>query len=240
MKMFGPVIAHRGASAYAPENTMAAFKAAKALGSHCIEFDVMLSQDGVPFVFHDQSLKRIARIKGDFGETLTADVEKLDAGNWFSSRFKHEKIPTLKEVLLWMLDSNVQANIEIKPYPGTTEATTTAILQALNRYWPQDKDLPIVSSFDKDALLLLRSLSPEMPIGLLFDSWTPDWEKEAKKVNPYSIHYNWKALTKKRVETIKCKGYKLFAYTVNDSRRAKQLFSWGLDAVFSDYPDLMT
>ena len=130
------IIGHRGASAYAPENTMASFRWAQFMGCHYIEFDVMLSADGHPFVFHDETLNRTTNGRGKFGMMSAEYIQSLDAGKWFSRQFINEKIPSLQTVLEWLLMSDVKANIEIKPYPGTTEQTTVAVLTHLNRYLP--------------------------------------------------------------------------------------------------------
>ncbi len=234
-----PIISHRGASAYAPENTMAAFNKALSLGSRFIEFDVMLSADGHPFVFHDENLKRTTNGRGEFGLMASEYIQSLNAGQWFSTRFHLEKIPPLLTVLEWLLASNVQANIEIKPYPGKTKETTVAVLTHLTRYWPSDKKLPLISSFDREALALCRNLSPEIPLGLLIDSWQDDWLKHARALDCYSVHLSKRGLTQARVKAIKAEGYMVYVYTVNSQRQACKLISWGVDAVFSDYPDLL-
>lgn len=230
---------HRGASAYAPENTIAAFDKALSLGCHIIEFDVMCSADGEPFVFHDDKLRRTTNGKGSLGLVDSAYLKTLDAGSWFSKRFKGEQIPHFKDALKWLSFSGVQANIEIKPFPGTVEQTTISVLSHIHRYWPADKELPLVSSFEWDALTLCRSIAPEMPLGLLFHHWDETWLQKAKQIDCYSIHFNRKILTADRVKAVKDQGYKVCAYTVNWRYQAKKLFSWGVDALFSDYPDLI-
>lgn len=234
------IIGHRGASAYAPENTMVSFNKALSMGCRLIEFDVMCSADGEPFVFHDDNLKRTTNGKGDIGLVDAAYIESLDAGSWFSKRFKAEPVPHFKEVLKWLAVSDMKANIEIKPYPGTTEKTATAVLSHIHQYWPHNKALPLVSSFDVDALSLCRSIAPEMPIGLLLHEWDDNWLQKAKQLECYSVHFNRKILTQARVKEVKEKDYVVLAYTVNRKRLANKLFSWGVDAVFSDYPDLLT
>lgn len=233
------IIAHRGASAYAPENTIASFNLAASMGARMIEFDVMLSADGEPFVFHDDNLKRTSNGSGELGQVNADYIRSLDAGSWFSSQYAGEKIPSLLAVLQWLLAKDMHANIEIKPYPGMTEQTTVAVLTHLTRYWPQDKALPLVSSFDRQALVLCRSLSPEIPLGMLMHEWREDWLSEAKKLSFFSIHLNAKITTKARVQAIKAEGYVVYVYTVNRPRLARQLFEMGVDAVFTDYPDLL-
>ncbi|WP_133129336.1 glycerophosphodiester phosphodiesterase [Legionella yabuuchiae] len=236
---FEPIIAHRGASAYAPENTMAAFKKALALGCHFIEFDVMLSEDGEPFVFHDDSLKRTTNGRGPFAKKSAKELLELDAGGWFSKRFRGESIPTLSDVLQWMISSKVHANIEIKPTAGKLEETTVAVLTSLNRHWPSSKPLPLLSSFEPDVLKLCRDLSPEAPLGLLLHTWDENWYKLADELQCVSIHLSVKAANKVRIAAIKDKGYKVLIYTVNRRRLAHKLFEWGVNAIFSDYPDLL-
>lgn len=233
------VIAHRGASAYAPENTLIAFQKAVELGSQCIEFDVMLSSDGEPFIFHDEKLKRTTNGKGEIGLSTADYLRSLDAGRWYSKKFSGEKIPSLTETLQWLLATNVEANIEIKPYPGTTEQTTVAVLSQLIRIWPIKKPLPLLSSFDLNALKLCRSINPELPLGLLLDKWDKKWLHLATELHCFSIHFNKKALTKERVIEVKNEGFKVCVYTVNSRRQANKLLGWGVDAVFSDYPDLL-
>lgn len=218
---------------------MASFDKALALGCQFIEFDVMCSADGVPFVFHDENLRRTTNGRGEFGEQQASYIQTLDAGSWFSRKFKGQAVPQFVDVLKWLSFSGMQANIEIKPYPGTIEATTTTVLSCIHRYWPADKPLPLVSSFEWEALTLCRSIAPEMPLGLLFHEWDDQWFEKARQLGCYSIHFNHKILTAERVKAVKDAGYQVYAYTVNWRFRAKKLMRWGVDAVFSDYPDLL-
>jgi glycerophosphoryl diester phosphodiesterase len=234
------IIGHRGAAAYAPENTLVSFDKALILGCHYVEFDVMLSADGEPFVFHDESLRRTTNGKGELGQVKAEYLQSLDAGCWFSERYCGEKIPHFRDVLEWLTFTDVKANIEIKPYPDSVEQTIAVVLAHIHRYWPQSKPLPLISSFELSALTLCRTLVPEMPLGLLLDEWDKDWLKKAKELQCYSVHFNKHALDAARVKQIKEQGYMLFVYTVNRKRLAKKLFGWGVDAVFSDYPDLLT
>lgn len=233
------IIGHRGAAAYAPENTFAAFNQALTLGCRHIEFDVMLSADGEPFVIHDESLKRTTNGRGDVGLVNADYLESLDAGKWFARRFCGEKIPHLSDAIKWLNFSDVNANIEIKPYPGTAQLTSVAVLSCINRFWSSEK-LPLISSFNLDALQWCRTLAPEMPIGLLLHTWDEDWLNLAEDLSCFSIHLNRKIITSERVRAIKEKGYFVLAYSVNRKRQAKKLIDLGVDALFSDYPDLLS
>lgn len=233
------LIAHRGASAYAPENTMAAFDLALALGCRWVEFDVMLSADKEPVIFHDDTLKRTTNAPGKLSSLTASELYQLDAGSWFSKRYLDEKIPHLTTVLKWLVFSNMHANIELKPSPGEAESMAVVVLSCLHRYWPNDVPLPLISSFDDEILSVCRSLSPELPLGLLMHEWDERWQKKAENLSCVSVHVNHHILTPDRVKEIKDAGFFVLSYTVNRKRLARKLLSWGVNAVFTDYPDLL-
>lgn len=233
------MIAHRGASAYAPENTMPAFEKARQLGVNFVEFDVMLSADKVPFVFHDDSLKRTTNGKGRFGKVSAEYIKTLDAGWWFSRKYKNTKIPQLEEILKWLIEHDIKANIEIKPFPKTDIDTASAVLTAINKIWPHSRDLPLVSSFSKEALDFCHSLNPELPIGYLMHQWDDNWQLYANELNCASVHLNVRIAKENRIKAIKDAGKKVYVYTVNKKSKAIKLLAQGVDAVFSDHPDLL-
>lgn len=233
------IIGHRGASAYAPENTLEAFQVAQALGCRCIEFDVMLSADQEAFVFHDYRLERTTNGTGEVGLLSAEYLKSLHCGKGFSKNFADTRIPTLREALVWIADTSMQANIEIKPYPGTTEQTTLAVLTHLDQYWSPHKNLPLVSCFDWDALRLCRSIIPKIPLALALDKWRDEALRVAKELQCFSIHISQRAANPQVVAKIKKEGFKVAVYTVNRKSQAQKLFARGVDAVFSDYPDLL-
>tara|TARA_R110002126_G_C10490915_1_gene504559 strand:- start:29102 stop:29830 length:729 start_codon:yes stop_codon:yes gene_type:complete len=234
-----PLIAHRGAAPYAPENTFAAFEKARELGARSIEFDVMMSADGELFVFHDANLRRTSNGRGQFGDSSSDYIASLDAGSWFSQQFRGEKIPTLKETLRWFARHSMHANIEIKPLPGRTDDTTTAVLSCINQCWSSDAPLPLLSSFNEQALLLCSRLLPELPLGLLLLNWKSDWLSRLQNVNGVSLHLPKHVVNKERINTVKNEGYAMCVYTVNSKKWARRFWEWGADAIISDYPDLM-
>lgn len=158
-------IAHRGASALAPENTLASFVKAVALGADMIEFDVQLSKDGVPIVFHDEGLERTADSWGDVASLNLEALKKLDAGKWFSPAFKGETVPTLEEVFSY-LNQKALMYVELK-----TQRNRNAELVQKVAALIQEKNLldqVIVVSFDFEILNLLRKLAPQLWIGVNF------------------------------------------------------------------------
>lgn len=234
------LIGHRGAAGYAPENTIASFNKAYAQGCRFIEFDVMLSADNEAFVFHDDALRRTTNGRGKLTQVSAEYLQSLDAGKWFASQFRDEKIPTLLKAIEWLNEHNVQANIEIKPAQGFEEQTTIAVLMHINRHWPQDKALPLISSFNLDVLKLCHSLSPEMPRALLLKKWQKNWLTIAQEIDCVAVHLDKRDVTQARIKDIKQNGFAVGVYTVNRKRTAIKLFEWGVDALFSDYPDLLT
>jgi glycerophosphoryl diester phosphodiesterase len=231
-----PVIAHRGSRSGAPENTLAAFRLAYREGARWIETDVKLTQDGVPVLFHDDTLDRTTNGKGPVSNISWADLQNLDAGSWFGSEFKNERVPSLAEALRFLLDHGMRVNLEIKPCLGRAQVTTMVALMETAKIWPEDYAPPLISSFDHDALAIAAQLHPDWPRGLLLDEWRGDWHDAAHKLQANAIHMNATQLTRERIGLIIRSGLPVLTYTVNEVRRAKELLEWGVGAVFSDNP----
>ena len=232
-----PLLAHRGASAYAPENTLAAFRKAFDLGARWLEFDVMLAACGELVVFHDESLDRTTNGSGLLQDYPYSYLKKLDAGSWFDKQFAGEPIPSLKEVLEFVRKNQLFANIEIKALPGKEKETVTSILSLIAAY-PEISNL-LLSSFSMKVLQALRLQSSTCRLGLLMDQIDPAWPMIAREIQGSSLHLNQNGLNPSVIKTLKATELPLLAYTVNDPKRAVELFSWGVDAVFTDCPDII-
>lgn len=229
-----PIIAHRGASAIAPENTLAAFLKAKELGIKWVEFDVMLTASEELIVFHDDELERTTNGHGHILQRSYDYLKTLDAGSWFHPSFANQHIPSLQEVLSLLHQQHLAANLEIKVLPGQETILTSRIFELL-----QKTTLPsplLISSFSFDVLKIARKISSSAILGMLMDTWQKDWLESAREIECISINVNQDLLTPARVNEIKEKGYLLLAYTVNTVERATELLSWGVDAIFSDCP----
>jgi glycerophosphoryl diester phosphodiesterase len=237
-----PVIGHRGACGYAPENTLVSFKKAASLGAQWVEFDVKLSHDGELVVFHDDVLDRTTNGTGLLEKYSYQELAQLDAGSWFDPIFRGEKIPTLANVITCLEQHGLQANIEIKPNKDQEEETAIKTVNFLNEHWPAKLALPLISSFSFKSLVLvhemnMRSQKPSFPIGLLLDHWDNNWMSVALVLRCASIHCKESIITKERAKQVKDEGYKLLVYTINQLVRARELWSLGVDSVFSDFPD---
>ncbi|MFN7097287.1 MAG: glycerophosphoryl diester phosphodiesterase [Gammaproteobacteria bacterium] len=233
------VIAHRGASGYAPENTIPAMQRAKEMGATWVEFDVVLSRDGELFVFHDEKLNRTTNGSGLIAQTDAAQIKLLDAGAWFSSLYKNTSTPTLDMILSYLAEVGLGMNLEIKPADDRIELLVNKIFDAIERHWTNELPPPLISSFSIPALYAARKRSPTARLGLLLHEWRKDWRKIADDLNCYSVHLNMEIITKRRIQAIHSSGRPVLCYTVNNSGVAKQLFDMGVDGIFSNYPDLM-
>ena len=232
-----PVIAHRGASAYAPENTMIAFTKAAQLGAKWIEFDVMLAACGTPIIFHDDLLDRTTNGKGEVTQFPYAYLNTLDAGAWFNPIYAGEHIPTLAEVLLFLKNTHMNVNVELKPTAGYEKELVIRVLEIISPYLDHPSFTILFSSFSMEALQHLREYSPNALIGLLLHEWEKGWEKYVESLRCVSLHVNEEIIDRETAQKIKKMDKKLLCYTVNNPKRAKELFSFGVDAVFSDNPD---
>ena len=230
---------HRGAAAVAPENTLAGFRRAAAGGACWVEFDVMLTADHVPVLFHDDNLKRTTGRGALMAETPYSVVRTLEAGAWFAPEFAGEPVPTLEAALALLLELGLGANIEIKPTPGRGRETATAALAVIGRCWPATQPPPLVSSFNRDSLEAARQHAPAVPRGLLALRLPRDWVTAARRLECSTLHVAGGWLTAKRAARIKAQGYGLAAFTINDPVRARTLFGWGVDSIITDDPAAM-
>lgn len=229
------VIAHRGASAYAPENTLIAFAKAYELGARWIELDVMLTRCEEIVIFHDGFLSRTTNGKGRIADFDYAHLANLDAGSWFNRKFKGQSIPTLTMLIEFLQQYPMGVNIELKPAIGDETRLVETLIAKL-AIWPDH--IPILlSSFSVRSLELLQERQSKWPIGLLQNRLHPDYLTLAKTLNCISIHVNYQHLTERVCKDIKNADFLLLSYTVNRLKRAKTLWNWGVDSVFTDYPD---
>jgi glycerophosphoryl diester phosphodiesterase len=222
------VWAHRGASVRAPENTLAAFRAAEAAGADGIELDVHLCADGVPVVIHDETLERTTDGRGPVAAWPLAKLRQLDAGGWFAPEYAGEPLPTLEEVLAWA-GERLRLNVEIKAAPAAL-----AVLELLRRY-PRARVL--VSSFDHRLLARLRGLAPELPLGFLLDS--PFWRgalRRAAACRAQSLHPRHDLVCRPLLAACRRHGLAVHAWTVDDPRRLHDLRRLGVDGVFTNDP----
>ncbi|SCY89713.1 glycerophosphodiester phosphodiesterase [Alkaliphilus peptidifermentans] len=232
------VIGHRGASAHGPENTIAAFKMALEKGCSGIELDVQLSKDEEVIVFHDYVVDRTTNGSGYVKDMTLKELKSLDTGTWFDESFVGERIPTLEEVLQ-AIPKGVLINIEIKNLLIHQGKIEKKVLDLVIKY-DRMKDV-IISSFDHYVLKNIRDLNKEIKIGLLiYANIIEPWSYiRIHNLDVYSIHPTEEYLSKGFVKDAHAHGYKVFSYTINCPDRAKEAYEMGVDAIFSNYPEII-
>lgn len=236
------VIAHRGASHYAPENTMAAFKMALQMKADMIELDVQISKDGVPVVFHDAKLEKHSNGKGFVSSFLFDELRQLDAGKWFSIEFMGEKILSLKEVLKWAA-GKIMVNIEIK-----TEAvsdTSGGGVEEKVIQWVQETGMEkhvIISSFDYRAVERIKKMAPGILTGLLYDKKSSAKREPVDLLRDYQadfFHCSKSEMEKKWRRQLDDSEKRFLIYTVNRKKAMQKWMEKGAFGIFSDKPDLL-
>jgi glycerophosphoryl diester phosphodiesterase len=237
------IVAHRGGGSLAPENTLAAIQCGLDYGFRAVEFDVMLSKDGIPVLMHDPEFGRTILEQGDVASTLAEELLKKDAGSWFDSCFSHVRVPTYEEVFLFCQAHHIWMNVEIKPAHGFEEQTgkvVASLTQHLMCKLDGQAISPLFSSFSFDALLSAKQAAPEIARGYLVDDYEPDWLNSLRELDAIALHTNQKKLTPAWAREIKEAGYGLFCYTVNVPERGREILSWGVDGFCTDRIDLIS
>ena len=232
------LFAHRGAPAYAPENTLPSFRKALELGARAVELDVQLTSDGVPVVIHDFYLSKTTNGSGLVHDTSWRDIRKLDAAYRFGKDFSDVLVPSLEEVLE-VLPPEVMLNIELKSISLFREDTARRVLELLER---EKRNREVVfSSFNHLCLKDLREQAPSARIGILTASHLLDFVSYIKStgLNPWSLHPEASYLTEEYAALAHKEGWKVFCWTVNTPGAAGLAARCGADGFFSDYPDLL-
>lgn len=227
--------AHRGHSAVAPENTLPAFRAALALGVEYVELDYRHSADGVPFVFHDDTLAR----KTNASESACGcswapeaypwhELRELDAGRWFAPEFAGTRIPSLDEALAVILPGATPL-VERKSGDAGTLIRLLAARGATEHV--------VVFAFDTPFLFECRRLAPTLPLAYLGEGDLPAARvDEARRLGALAVAWNQRDLTAEAIARVHAAGLEAWSWTVNDPERARTLVEWGLDVLISDDP----
>lgn len=224
------IIAHRGASGHAPENTMTAFRQAVDLGADGLELDVTMSRDRRVVVIHDDTLDRTTTGKGLVHETEWRALHTLDAGRWFAPEFAGERIPLLQEVLE-LVSPALYLNVEIKSGPLALE-TLAAVVDLLQRH--RSRANTCITSFDEAVIRSCLQHDPDMTCGLIFEAdnlhraFSGPWRL-------LSSHYP--LITDAFMEQSKTEHRSVFTWTVNSVDVMQRMVSAGVDGIITNFPD---
>jgi glycerophosphoryl diester phosphodiesterase len=226
------IIAHRGASAVAPENTKSAIVEACRMGAKVIEFDVRQTSDGELVLFHDKDLERIAGTKASLESKKWDEISQLDVGKWFGETFTGEKPIRLKEAIELCRDGGAIALIEHKTgdaerYAGVIrelEAGGEVIVQSFN--WQFLQEFQVAMDSVPTGALGSKELSGER-LGQL-KALAPDW-----------VGWKFSDLSEANLKSLQGQGYRVALWTVNDPEEARKWLERGVEGVITDYPDKM-
>jgi glycerophosphoryl diester phosphodiesterase len=229
------LIAHRGASAAAPENTIAAFERALGEGADGIELDLHLSRDGHPVVIHDFTLERTTDGTGPVADRTTRELKRLDAGGWRGAGFRGQRIQTLQEVLERFRD-RTRFWIELKAGSARYAGIEERVVSLLEIYDVLDRAL--VQSFDHTALARVREVNPEVRLGALVAQAPLDPTRVAPGL-ARAICPSVELLGKEDAHVIRAAGLECYVWTVNEPAQADRLAGWGVTGIITDRPGLL-
>lgn len=221
-------IGHRGAMGHEPENTLPSFAKALELGVDWIELDVYAVENEL-VVIHDHTLDRTTNGQGVLMAQSLEYVRSLDAGGG-------ARIPLLSEVFE-LVEQRVGINVELKG-PNTAVPTLTFLEQQINAGWPLDKLL--LSSFDHDKLLAAKAYNPHIPRAALYYGRSIDFDFVCNQIEAIAVN-PWRGdVTQEMVDEAHQRGLKVLVYTVNEKEEMKKLVEWGVDGIFTNFPDRLT
>ncbi len=237
------LIGHRGALALAPENTMPAFEAAVRAGADAVEFDVQRTADGVPVVFHDESLERTTDGRGLVRERRFDDVRRLDAGAWFSPAFADTRIPSLDELLRWADPGAVELVLELKqpaPASGRDDGLVPAVLAPLRAHGLLARTLLI--SFDHPSIAQAIALEPSARTALLSEGPTLVDPLAPLRAVPgtLGLHLRWRWVSRVVCDAAHGEGLHVHAWGLPrplDREVVRRLVVAGVDSLSADAPD---
>lgn len=232
------VVAHRGFSAVAPENTLAAIDRAIAAGADGSEFDVYRCRDGALVLMHDATVDRTTSGQGKIVDLTLAELKRLDAGKWKAPEYAGQTVPTLEEALQRLKDSGCQPVIEIK-MEGIAQQVVDAVRAAgmVNQ--------SSVIAFSKEVVQEVRRLAPELRCGWLCSRQPPGsvgeqaawFAEQARQCGTNLVDLHYEMLSPQLVEELRRRGLTVWAWTVNDSPVIQTLAAWGVESITTDHPD---
>ncbi|QBO35091.1 glycerophosphoryl diester phosphodiesterase [Periweissella cryptocerci] len=238
------VIAHRGLSGIAPENTAPAFTAMAEKDVQWLETDIDITKDGELVLLHDNSVNRTTNGRGNLHELSYHDVQQLDAGKWFNPTFAGTTIMPLTDLIQLINQDHLHVNFELKAVFNSDDQNLAGVLlqkftEALKLIDPASEI--IVSSFNPKLLAQFKALNPATATAILFEDAIPtNWLEVAQAVQAEYIHPDAAFLTAAQVAEFTEQGFRTNVWTVNTQDKASELFSWGVHGVFTDFAHELT
>lgn len=236
------LIAHRGASGAAPENTMAAFRKAVTAGADMIELDVRLTRDFHIVVHHDRNVRRTTSGKGNIWDLTLQQLRALDVGSWFDPKFHRERIPTLRETMEFLLPTNVNLNIEVKTDGDPRKRTHFEECVILIIMEKRFEERALVSSFDHKFLKRVHELFPDIKTGALYHP-VRDMRKKPStlcyRIGASAFICSYTHLRQHMIDDARANKLMMACYGVNTPQHFDKAVRLGVDAVVTDWPEKM-
>jgi glycerophosphoryl diester phosphodiesterase len=232
------IFGHRGAAALAPENTLAAIKEAAVAGVAGVEIDTQLTADGIPVIFHDETLDRCTNGSGKLAAHTLNELKKLDAGSWFSPSFANEPVPTLEEALQTCCENGLSLNLEIKVYHDCQVMPLVEEVARVIRQSEFPVDKLLLSSFSLLAVEACQALLPEVRRGYITEQESTQYLDEIKQLDLYSVHVNQKVLTSEMAQSITDSGYILNIWTMNAPDKVPFFKQMDVNVIITDNPTI--
>ncbi len=233
------VVAHRGFSFAAPENTLAAARMAAEIGANGSECDVYRCKDGEIVVMHDEDVKRTTSGTGKVTDLTLAELKRLDAGSWKNDAFSDQRVPTLPEMLATLKNTGCASVVEVK-MPGISEQVVQTIRDAgmLGQAY--------VISFDANVVKEVRQLEPKLPCAWVSSDrldGTPaqradQLARKAKDCQCDTLDLHYQLLSPELIEELKKRNLHVWCWTVDDPVIMTALSAWGIDSITTNRPDL--
>ena len=233
------IIAHRGASYYAPENTKAAFELAAKQGAKWVELDVQLTKDKKLAVIHNSTVTKRTEGSGKIIKMDYAEIAKLDAGSWHSEKYVGQRILSAEKMVKLLIKLNINANFEIKAKAGLNAETARILADVLAKHWPKDKALPLVSSYSISAIETMQDIAPKIPRALVVGEWHRYLAAAIKELDCVSINADRRLMTPENLKSMHDTGRPVIIHTVNGVKSAIEFIRMGVDGLFTDRPDII-
>ena len=227
------VVAHRGASGYAPENTLSAMKKAIEMKAEMSELDVQETADGEIILLHDNTTKRTGKKDLNIWELNYDDLKDIEVGEWFSEEYKGEPIPTLKEVID-LIRGKMKLNIELKANKHEKMLAERSLKVVMDNDF---LDQVIFTSFKFDEIRKIRALNKEAKVGYIFGKLPENVDVFTEDVDLLSAHY--KSVDAEFVKKAKSNGKEVHVWTVNEPEDMKRMIELGVEAIITNYPDVL-
>jgi len=233
----GPLIAHRGASASAPENTIVAYQLAADSGFPWIEVDTQITRDGHPVMMHDFTIDRTTTGKGHVCNLTLAELQAFDANTRFPE-FGPQKVPTLEETIDCVLKNDLGLVLEIKPIWGSDIEHARAVAKVVEACWPRENDKLVISSFSSSCLIEMHRLLPWACLALAAEVVPSDPAAYMKMLGISAFHFNFGFALTQGFDGLLETGAHVAVATVNDPQTARTLLDKGVHGVMTDRVDL--